>query len=231
VLSSAEFQALRLSLQVASLGTLLGLPIALAVGWVLVKSSIRGKVVLDTLVSFPLVLPPVITGYFLLLMLGRDGPVGGFLHDAFGVDVVFTWVAAALAAGLVSLPLMVRAIEVAIAGVDPRLERAARSLGAGPLRTIATVTVPLAYRGILAAALLGFARGLGEFGATIVVAGNIPGQTQTIPLAMFTELQAGDDGAAVRLVVLSLFLALISLSIHHVLVHRRGLMRRPWATS
>ncbi|MCZ6867570.1 MAG: molybdate ABC transporter permease subunit [Dehalococcoidia bacterium] len=231
MLSSDEFQALRLSLQVASLGTLLGLPIALAIGWVLVKSSIRGKVVLDTLVSFPLVLPPVITGYFLLLMLGRNGPIGSFLHDAFGVDLVFTWVAAALAAGLVSLPLMVRAIEVAIAGVDPRLERAARSLGAGPLRTIATVTIPLAYRGILAAALLGFARGLGEFGATIVVAGNIPGQTQTIPLAMFTDLQAGDDGGAVRLVVLSLSLALISLSIHHVLVRRRGLLRRPWATS
>lgn len=231
MLSSDEFQALRLSLQVASLGTLLGLPIALAIGWVLVKSSIRGKVVLDTLVSFPLVLPPVITGYFLLLMLGRNGPIGSFLHDAFGVDLVFTWVAAALAAGLVSLPLMVRAIEVAIAGVDPRLEWAARSLGAGPLRTIATVTIPLAYRGILAAALLGFARGLGEFGATIVVAGNIPGQTQTIPLAMFTDLQAGDDGGAVRLVVLSLSLALISLSIHHVLVRRRGLLRRPWATS
>jgi len=231
VLSSDEFQALRLSLQVASLGTLLGLPIALAIGWVLVKSSIRGKVVLDTLVSFPLVLPPVITGYFLLLMLGRNGPIGSFLHDAFGVDLVFTWVAAALAAGLVSLPLMVRAIEVAIAGVDPRLERAARSLGAGPLRTIATVTIPLAYRGILAAALLGFARGLGEFGATMVVAGNIPGQTQTIPLAMFTDLQAGDAGGAVRLVVLSLSLALISLSIHHVLVRRRGLLRRPWATS
>ncbi len=231
MLSSDEFQALRLSLQVASLGTLLGLPIALAIGWVLVKSSIRGKVVLDTLVSFPLVLPPVITGYFLLLMLGRNGPIGSFLHDAFGVDLVFTWVAAALAAGLVSLPLMVRAIEVAIAGVDPRLERAARSLGAGPLRTIVTVTIPLAYRGILAAALLGFARGLGEFGATIVVAGNIPGQTQTIPLAMFTDLQAGDDGGAVRLVVLSLSLALISLSIHHVLVRRRGLLRRPWATS
>ena len=231
MLSSGELQALRLSLQVASLGTLLGLPLSLFIAWVLVKSSMRGKVVLETLVSFPLVLPPVITGYLLLLLLSREGIIGSFLHNALGIDLVFTWVAAAMAAGLVSLPLMVRAMEVAIAGVDPRLEQAARSLGAGPLRTLATVTIPLAYRGMLAAVLLGFARGLGEFGATIVVAGNIPGQTQTIPLAIFTGLQAGDDAAAIRLVVMSLVLALISLSIHHFLLHRRGLLRRAWSTS
>ena len=231
MLSSGELQALRLSLQVASLGTLLGLPLSLLIAWVLVKSSIRGKVILETLVSFPLVLPPVITGYLLLLLLSREGIIGRFLHSAFGIEVVFTWVAAAIAAGIVSLPLMVRAMEVAIAGVDPRLEQAARSLGAGPLRTLATVTIPLAYRGMLAAVLLGFARGLGEFGATIVVAGNIPGQTQTIPLAIFTGLQAGDDAAAIRLVVMSLVLALISLSIHHFLLHRRGLLRRAWPMS
>ena len=231
MLSSGELQALRLSLQVASLGTLLGLPLSLFIAWVLVKSSMRGKVVLETLVSFPLVLPPVITGYLLLLLLSREGIIGSFLHNALGIELVFTWVAAAMAAGLVSLPLMVRAMEVAIAGVDPRLEQAARSLGAGPLRTLATVTMPLAYRGMLAAVLLGFARGLGEFGATIVVAGNIPGQTQTIPLAIFTGLQSGDDAAAIRLVVMSLVLALISLSIHHFLLHRRGLLRRVWSTS
>lgn len=227
MLSSDELHALRLSLQIAALGTLLGLPIALVIAWLLVKSSIKGKVILDTLVSFPLVLPPVITGYILLLLLSRQGPLGAPLHNAFGIDVVFTWVVGALAAGLVSLPLMVRAIEVALAAADPRLEQAARSLGAGPLRALVTVTIPLAHRGILAAALLGFARGLGEFGATIVVAGNIPGQTQTIPLAMFTNLQAGDDGAAIRLVALSLALALISLSVHHVLIQRR----QPWAAS
>ena len=227
MLSSDELHALRLSLQIAALGTLLGLPIALVIAWLLVKSSIKGKVILDTLVSFPLVLPPVITGYILLLLLSRQGPLGAPLHNAFGIDVVFTWVVGALAAGLVSLPLMVRAIEVALAATDPRLEQAARSLGAGPLRALVTVTIPLAHRGILAAALLGFARGLGEFGATIVVAGNIPGQTQTIPLAMFTNLQAGDDGAAIRLVALSLALALISLSVHHVLIQRR----QPWAAS
>ena len=220
MLSSSEFQVIALSLQVAALGTLIGLPIALWIGWVLAKSSIRGKAVLDTLVSFPLVLPPVVTGYVLLLLMGRDGPIGGLLHSLFGVDVVFTWVAAALAAGLVSLPLMVRAIEVAMSSVDPRLELAARSLGAGPLKTFSSVTVPLAYRGIVAAVFLAFARGLGEFGATIVVAGNIPGKTQTMPLFIFNRLQVGDDGAALRLIVACLVLALVSLSVHQRLVRR-----------
>ena len=208
-------------MQVALLGTGLGMPVAIIVGWMLVKTSFRGKAVLDTLVSFPLVLPPIISGYFLLVMLGPRGPIGNLLNYLFGIDLVFTWVAAGLAAGLVALPLMVRATEVAMAGVDPRLEMAARSLGASAFRTFATVTIPLAYRGIIAAALLAFARGLGEFGATIIVAGNIPGRTQTIPLAMFTDLQAGDDTGALRLIGLSLALALISLSIHHVLVRRR----------
>ncbi len=203
-------------------GTLIGLPVALAVGWLLAKSSIRGKVLLDTLVTFPLVLPPVVTGYFLLILLGRNGPIGQLLHNLLGVDVVFTWVAAALAAGLVSLPLMVRAIEVAMANVDPRLEFASRTLGAGPLRTFFGVTVPLARRGILAAVLLGFARGLGEFGATIVVAGNIPGRTQTVPLALFNRIETGDDAAALRLIAVSLILAFGALILHHRLVHRRA---------
>ena len=202
-------------------GTLIGLPVALVVGWLLAKSSIRGKVLLDTLFTFPLVLPPVVTGYFLLILLGRNGPIGQLLHNLFGVDVVFTWVAAALAAGLVSLPLMVRAIEVAMANVDPRLEFASRTLGAGPLRTFFGVTVPLARQGILAAVLLGFARGLGEFGATIVVAGNIPGRTQTVPLALFNRIETGDDAAAVRLIAVSLILAFGALILHHRLVHRR----------
>ena len=207
MLSSSEFQVIALSLRVAALGTLIGLPIAIWIGWLLSKSSIRGKPVLDTLVSFPLVLPPVVTGYFLLLVVGPAG-------------LVFTWIAAALAAGLVSLPLMVRAIEVAMSGVDPRLELAARSLGAGPFKTFFSVTVPLAYRGILAAALLGFARGLGEFGATIVVAGNIPGKTQTMSLLTFNRIQLGDDAAALRLIVASLVLAFLSLSVHQRLARR-----------
>ena len=204
------------------MGTLIGLPVALLVGWLLAKSSIPGKTLLDTVVTFPLVLPPVVTGYFLLILLGRNGPIGQLLHNLFGVDVVFTWVAAALAAGLVSLPLMVRAIEVAMANVDPRLEFASRTLGAGPLRTFLSVTVPLARRGILAAVLLGFARGLGEFGATIVVAGNIPGRTQTVPLALFNRIETGDDAAAIRLIAVSLVLAFGSLLLHHRLVQRRA---------
>ena len=180
---------------------------------------------LDTLVSFPLVLPPVVTGYALLLLIGRDGPVGRALNGLFGVDVVFTWVAASLAAGIVALPLMVRAIEVAMAGVDPRLELAARSLGAGPIRTFSSVTVPLARRGILAAALLGFARGLGEFGATIVVAGNIPGKTQTMPLFIYNKVQIGDDTAALRLIAASMVLALVALSVHQYLARRTPHLR------
>ena len=209
-----ELSALRLSLQVAALGTMLGLPIALAAAWVLARTSFRGKLLLDLLISFPLVLPPVVTGYALLLLLGRQGPVGGLLNQL-GVQLVFTWVAAALAAGLVGLPLMVRSIEIALARVDSRLELAARSLGAGPWRVFATVTVPLASRGILAAVLLAFARGLGEFGATMVVAGNIPGTSQTLPLAIFTELQTGDDSAALRLVAFSVLLAMAALLLHH----------------
>ena len=229
MLTSDELQALRLSMQAALVGTGLGMPVAIIVGWMLVKKSFRGKAVLDMFVSFPLVLPPIITGYFLLVMLGPNGPIGRLLDYLFGIDLVFTWIAAGLAAGLVALPLMVRATEVAMAGVDPRLELAARSLGAGAFRTFLTVTIPLAYRGIIAAALLAFARGLGEFGATIIVAGNIPGRTQTIPLAMFTDLQAGDDTGALRLIGLSLALALLSLSIHHVLVRRRE-PARSWPT-
>ena len=222
MLSSGELQIIGLSLRVAVVGTLIGLPIALAVGWLLAKSSIRGKILIDTLVSFPLVLPPVVTGYFLLIVLGRNGPIGSLLHNLFGVDVVFTWVAAALAAGLVALPLMVRAIEVAMAGVDPRLELASRTLGASPLKTFLTVTVPLARRGIAAAVLLAFARGLGEFGATIVVAGNTPGVTQTMPLAIFNRVETGDDAAAVRLITVSLVLAFGSLVLHQRLTRRRA---------
>ena len=220
MLSSSEFQVIGLSLQVAALGTIIGLPVALWVGWLLAKSSMRGKPVLDTLVSFPLVLPPVVTGYVLLLVLGRNGPIGWLLDTLFGVDVVFTWVAAALAAGLVSLPLMVRAIEVAMAGVDPRLELASRSLGAGALKTFFRVTVPLAHRGILAAGLIAFARGLGEFGATMVVAGNIPGQTQTMPLLIYNRVQVGDDAAAMRVIVASLVLAFVALTAHQHLARR-----------
>ena len=221
--NSGEFQVILMSLKTATLGTILIIPLSLSISWFLARSSMKGKLVVDTLVSFPLVLPPVVTGYALLLLLGRGGPVGGLLHSLFGIDLVFTWVAAALAAGLVSLPLMVRAMEVSIAGVDQRLEQVSRSLGAGPWKTFFSVTVPLARRGILAGILLAFARGLGEFGATMVVAGNIPGSTQTVPLAIFTNLQTNDDAAAIRLILISMALALVSLILHRKLVTKKTL--------
>ena len=217
--TSEEFDVLLLSLRVALVGTAIGLPLGLLIAWVLAKSSIRGKVLLDTLVSFPLVLPPVVTGYVLLLLLGRNGPFGG-LQDDLGIEIMFTWFAAALAAGLVSLPLMVRSMEVAMAGVDHRFELVARSLGAGRLKVFVTVTAPLAFRGILAGVILGFARGMGEFGATIIVAGNIPGHTQTLPLAIFTNLQVGNDDAAMRFIVFSLVVALAALLAHRWILKR-----------
>ena len=217
--TSEEFDVLLLSLRVALVGTAIGLPLGLLIAWVLAKSSIRGKVLLDTLVSFPLVLPPVVTGYALLLLLGRNGPFGG-LQDDLGIEIMFTWFAAALAAGVVSLPLMVRSMEVAMAGVDHRFELVARSLGAGRLKVFVTVTVPLAFRGILAGVILGFARGMGEFGATIIVAGNIPGHTQTLPLAIFTNLQVGKDDAAMRFIIFSLVVALAALLAHRWILKR-----------
>ncbi len=217
--TSEEFDVLLLSLRVALVGTVIGLPLGLLIAWVLAKSSIRCKVLLDTLVSFPLVLPPVVTGYALLLLLGRNGPFGG-LQDDLGIEIMFTWFAAALAAGLVSLPLMVRSMEVAMAGVDHRFELVARSLGAGRLKVFVTVTAPLAFRGILAGVILGFARGMGEFGATIIVAGNIPGHTQTLPLAIFTNLQVGNDDAAMRFIVFSLVVALAALLAHRWILKR-----------
>ena len=214
-----EYSVLFLSLRVALVGTLLGLPIGLAVAWALAKTSMKGKVLLDTLVSFPLVLPPVVTGYALLLFLGRNGPLAG-LQRSLDVELLFTWFAAAMAAGLVALPLMVRSMEVAMAGVDSRLELAARTLGANRWKVFTGVTVPLAFRGIAAGTLLAFARGLGEFGATIVVAGNIPGSTQTLPLAIYTNLQTGNDDAAVRFIVFSLVLALAALLVHRWLLRK-----------
>ena len=213
-----EYSVLFLSLRVALVGTLLGLPIGLAVAWALAKTSMRGKVLLDTLVSFPLVLPPVVTGYALLL-LGRSGPLAG-LQRSLDVELLFTWFAAAMAAGLVALPLMVRSMEVAMAGVDTRIEMAARTLGASRWKVFTGVTVPLAFRGIAAGTLLAFARGLGEFGATIIVAGNIPGSTQTLPLAIYTNLQTGNDDAAVRFIVFSLVLALAALLVHRWLIKK-----------
>ena len=214
---------LGLTVQIAVVWTAINLPIALGVSWLIVKRRIPGRLVFDALVSLPLAVPPVVVGYALLLLLGNRGPVGGLLNDLLGVELVFTWLAAALAAAVVSFPLMARAVMVAMGGVDEHLEMAARSLGAGAMRVFFTITVPLAYRGILAGVLLGFVRAISEFGATIVVAGNIPGKTQTLPLAIYSEVLLGDDAMAMRLIAVSVGLAVVTLLVHNWLLERRKL--------
>ena len=212
-------QIVGLTLQVAVVGTAINLPVALCVSWLIVKRRIRGRLVVDALVSLPLAVPPVVVGYALLLLLGKNGALGGLL-DRLGIEVVFTWFAAALAAAVVSFPLMARSIMIAMGEVDERLEMAARSLGAGALRAALTITIPLAYRGILAGTLLGFVRAVSEFGATIIVAGNIPGKTQTLPLAIYSRVIAGDDALAIRLIAVSVGLAVATLLLHNQLLGR-----------
>lgn len=209
-----------LTIQVAVVATLLNVPLSMLVSWLLVKRRIKGRFVLDLLVSLPLALPPVALGYFLLIVLGRSGPVGGPLFSILGWDIAFTWVAASVASAVMSFPLMTRTIMVAMGSVDNRVEMSARSLGAGPVRVVFTITIPLAYRGILAGVLIGFVRAMSEFGATIIVAGNIPGRTQTLALALFTDIQVGDNSSAIRLVGVAIFLAVLTLLAHNWLLER-----------
>lgn len=209
-----------LTLQIALVATVINVPIAVGLSWLIIKKRVRGSFVLDIVASLPLALPPVVVGYLLLILLGRNGPLGGLINSLFGVEIVFTWVAAALAAAIVSFPLMARTIMVSMRGVDEGLERSARSLGAGAWRVFFTITIPLAYRGILAGVLLGFVRAMSEFGATIIVAGSIPGRTQTLPLAIFSRVQLGDNSVALRLVVVSVGLAVVTLALHNWLLER-----------
>lgn len=208
-ISEAESEALILSLKVATSASLLSLPIAIALAWLLARKTFRGKMLLDVLIHAPLVLPPVIIGYLLLLAFSPRGLIGGFLNDTLGISVVFTWQGAAIAAGIMALPLMVRAVRLAMETQDLRLESAAGTLGAGDARIFFTITLPLALPGVLTGAFLGFARALGEFGATITFVSNIPGLTQTLPLALFSAVQTpGGEATALRLMILSLILAL-----------------------
>ena len=206
-MSAAEWQLVGFSLRMALASLLLVLPPGLAMAWWLAKFNWRGKTLLETLVTLPLVLPPVVTGLVLLELFGRRGPLGGWLHNTFGIDVVFTWRAVVLALAAMSLPLLVRAARTAFEEVDVKYEQLARTLGAGEWRVFFTITLPLARRGILAGILLAFARSLGEFGATIMVAGSIPGQTQTLPLAIYQAVQADDDGHAWMLAGISAVIA------------------------
>ncbi len=220
-LTAIESQAILLSLQVALLATGLSLPFALGVAWVLARKNFWGKTVLDAVVHLPLVLPPVAVGYLLLLGLGRNGVIGHWLYQTLGISIAFTWVGAALAAAVMSFPLMVRAIRLSIEAIDPRLERAARTLGATKIHAFRTITLPLMAPGLLAGAVLGFARALGEFGATITFAGNIAGVTQTLPTALYTAHQMpGGDIAAMRLAIISIIIAITALIASEVLARR-----------
>ncbi|MEE9515267.1 MAG: molybdate ABC transporter permease subunit [Candidatus Brocadiales bacterium] len=211
MLSQEELSAIYISMKVAVCSTLLILPPGIFISWVLAKSRVRGKSVIDTLVNLPLALAPVVSGFFLLILISKAGLVGRVLYKDLGIELPFTWYAAVLASALISFPLLVRVVRVAMEEVDPRLENAARTLGAGPWRVFYTVTLPLAIRGVIAGSILAFTRSLGEFGATIMVAGNIPGKTQTIPLAVFNYVQTGHDEKGIRLVLIATVLAFFAL--------------------
>ena len=212
MLTPDEAAALRLSLVVATESVLLSLPVAIGVAWLLVRARFAGRPLLDAFVHLPLVLPPVVVGYLLLVLFGVRGPLGGWLHAHFGVRLAFTTAGASLATAVMSFPLMVRAIRLSLEGVNPGLEEAARTLGAGALDRFVTVTLPLMTPGILAGAVTAFAAGLGEFGAVITFASNIPGETRTLPLALYTSIQTPNgDLAAARLAALSLTLGLAGL--------------------
>ncbi|HEU4708159.1 MAG TPA: molybdate ABC transporter permease subunit [Methylophilaceae bacterium] len=210
--STAELAALALSLKVAVFCTLAVAIPGVMVAWILARKSFYGKALLDGVVHLPLVLPPVVPGFLLLMLLGRNGPLGGWLHTTFGIDIAFTWIGAVIASAVMAFPLMVRASRLAISQVDHGLEIAAHTLGATPLRTFFTVTLPLSLPGILTGLILAFSRSLGEFGATITFVGNIEGKTRTLPLAIYTYTQVpGGDWQALRLVVLSILIALVAL--------------------
>lgn len=210
--SAEEVAALVLSVKVAMFCTLLVAIPGVLVAWLLARRSFYGKSVLDGLVHLPLVLPPVVPGFLLLVLLGNNGLIGRWLHDTFGISVAFTWIGAVLASAVMAFPLMVRAVRLAIVQVDQGLEVAAQTLGAGPIRTFFSVTLPLAMPGVITGLILAFSRSLGEFGATITFVGNIEGETRTLPLAIYTYTQMpGGETPAVRLVVLSVVIALAAL--------------------
>ena len=220
-LTPDEWQAVRLSLAVATRSVGFGLPLAVIAAFALARGRFAGRPVLDALVHLPLVMPPVVVGWGLLLLFGVRGPVGSLLNDWFGVRLVFTTAGASLATAVMSFPLMVRAIRLSLEGVDPGLEAAARTLGAGPLDRFVTVTLPLMAPGILAGAVVAFAAGLGEFGAVITFASNIPGETQTLPLAIYAATQVpGGEATAAKLSAISFTLAIEGLLLSEVIARR-----------
>ena len=220
-MSAAELDAVRLSISVALRSVLFGLPIAVLVAWILARRRGGGRLFLDAFVHLPLVLPPVVVGYLLLLLLGTRGPVGGWLYREFGVQLIFTSTGAALATAVMTFPLMVRAIRISLEGVDVGLEDAARTLGAGAWDRFFSITLPLMLPGILAGAVTAFSAGLGEFGAVITFVSNIPGETRTLPLALYTALQTpGGDAVAARLAVVAFLLGMTGLIAAELLARR-----------
>jgi molybdate transport system permease protein len=223
-LTPDEWIAIQLSLRIAIVATLAALPFGVAVAWLLARKEFWGKTLLDGVIHLPLVLPPVVTGYLLLISFGRRGPIGAFLYEHFGIVFSFRWTGAALACGIMGFPLLVRPIRLAIEAVDRRLEDAAATLGANRARVFLTVTLPLATPGLIAGLVLCFAKALGEFGATITFVSNIPGETQTISAAIYTFTQIpGGDAAAGRLVLVAIVISLAALVLSEWLARRAGM--------
>lgn len=220
-LTPTETDAILLSLRISVWAVALSLPLGIATAWVLARLDFPGKTLLDTLVHVPLVVPPVVVGYLLLVLLGRNGIVGGWLLETLGITVAFSWQGAAVAAAVMSFPLMVRAIRLSIEAIDPRLEQAARTLGARPFDVFLSVTLPLTGSGILVGAILAFARSLGEFGATITFVSAIPGETTTLPIALYGLIQVpGQEDAASRLVAISIAIAVVAMFLSEMLARR-----------
>jgi molybdate transport system permease protein len=223
-LSAEEWTAVELSLRISVVATFVALPFGLVVAWLLARKNFWGKALLDGVVHLPLVLPPVVTGYLLLITFGRKGVIGAFLDNTFGIVFSFRWTGAALACGVMGFPLMVRAIRLSFEAIDRRLEDAASTLGANPLWMFFTVTLPLALPGVIAGMVLCVAKALGEFGATITFVSNIPGETQTLSAAIYTFTQIpGGDAAAMRLVVVAIVLALVALIASEWFARRAGM--------
>jgi molybdate transport system permease protein len=223
-LTPDEWTAIHLSIRIAVVATVVALPFGIAVAWLLARKDFWGKSLLDGIVHLPLVLPPVVTGYLLLISFGRRGPIGAFLDEHFGIVFSFRWTGAVLACGVMAFPLLVRAIRLSFEAIDRRLEDAAGTLGASPLKAFLTVTLPLALPGVIAGMVLCFAKALGEFGATITFVSNIPGETQTISAAIYTLIQVpGGDAAAFRLVVVAIVISLAALIASEWFARRAGL--------
>ncbi len=217
-LTDAEWIALTLSLKVALVGVAVSLPFGFAIAWALARTTFPGKIILDGLVHLPLVVPPVATGYLLLVLLGVNGAIGGWLNEQLGIRLVFTWQGAAVVAAVMGFPLLVRALRLSIEAIDQGLIQAARTLGASPMRVFVTIILPLVSPGLIAGSLLAFSRALGEFGATIAFVGNIPGETQTLPLALYSALQTpGGEEMGYRLVAISIVLAIVTLAASELL--------------